>query len=204
MKKFVNEFKTFISRGNVLDMSVGIIIGTAFTAIVTAITNHLLKPFINWILALIFGSNSLDGIYTYLKKVIADDGTVDLANSIYLDWGAIINAIVNFLLVALILFLVLKAINKFREKNEQLVGKIKKSVLTKEDRKILKERGVKLTDNKAVAEYLAEKDALIKAEEEKAQQEAEEKAKKERLENPTTEDLLKQIKELLIQLNEKK
>ena len=52
MKKFFAEFKTFISRGNVMDMAVGMIIGSAFTAIVTALSNGILKPLINWIIAL--------------------------------------------------------------------------------------------------------------------------------------------------------
>ena len=68
MKKFFNEFKAFISRGNVMDMAVGVIIGGAFSAIVTALTNHILMPIVNWFLLIITGGNGLDSIYTYLKK----------------------------------------------------------------------------------------------------------------------------------------
>ena len=89
MKKFFKEFKAFISRGNIVDMAVGIIIGSAFTAIVTALTNKILMPIINWILAAIVGKNSLDAVYTFLKKVYTVDANgntiVDLANSIYID-----------------------------------------------------------------------------------------------------------------------
>ena len=107
VKKFIDEFKKFITRGNVVDMSVGVIVGSAFTAIVNGVGNFVLKPIINWILALIFGSNSLDGILTYLKKVTVTDAdtgkkTVDLANSIYIDWGSLINAIINFLIIAFV------------------------------------------------------------------------------------------------------
>ena len=56
MKKFFREFKTFITRGNVMDMAVGVIIGGAFTAIVTALTNNIIRPFINWIVAAIVGN----------------------------------------------------------------------------------------------------------------------------------------------------
>lgn len=56
MKKFFGEFKAFITRGNVLDMAVGVIVGSAFTAIVTALSNNILKPIINWILALCLGT----------------------------------------------------------------------------------------------------------------------------------------------------
>ena len=65
MKKFFGEFKKFIARGNVLDMSVGVIVGGAFTGIVNGLSNFILKPIINWILSLIIGANGLDKVYTY-------------------------------------------------------------------------------------------------------------------------------------------
>ena len=75
MKKFFEEFKKFITRGNVIDMSVGVIVGSAFTAIVNGMGNFVLKPIINWILALIFGSNSLDGILTANSTRSLEPGT---------------------------------------------------------------------------------------------------------------------------------
>ena len=87
MKKFFGEFKKFITRGNIVDMSVGVIVGGAFTSIVNALSNNILKPIINWILALCLGSNSLSGIYTYLKVSYLPDASgnptneIDLANS---------------------------------------------------------------------------------------------------------------------------
>ena len=120
MKKFFAEFKKFITRGNVLDMSVGVIVGGAFTAIVNGMSNFILKPIINWILALLLGKDSLSEIYTFLgdpayKDVLDADGAVigkeiDLANSIYIDWGSFINAIINFLLIALVLFVIVRTI----------------------------------------------------------------------------------------------
>lgn len=122
MKKFFGEFKAFITRGNVLDMAVGVIVGSAFTAIVTALSNNILKPIINWILALCLGTGSLEGVYTFLKKAYVVDattgmttGTVDLANSIYIDWGTFINAVINFLIIAFVVFSMVKLINKFKE-----------------------------------------------------------------------------------------
>lgn len=114
MKKLLQEFKTFITRGNVVDLSVGVIVGSAFTAIVTALSNNIIKPIINWILSLVMESNSLDGIYTYLKKVEVD-GVVDLVNSIYIDWGAFINAIINFFIIAIVVFALVKLINKAKD-----------------------------------------------------------------------------------------
>ena len=115
MKKFLGEFKTFITRGNVLDLAVGVIVGSAFTGIVNALSNSILKPIINWLLALILGEDSLAGIYTYLKKA-ETDGAIDLAKSIYIDWGAFINAIISFLIIAATLFVVVKVAAAFAKK----------------------------------------------------------------------------------------
>ena len=99
MKKFFNDFKKFISRGNIVDMAVGVIIGSAFSAIVTAFTNKIIMPFINLLLS-IGGTNGLETAYTVLKAVYLEDGTLDLNKSIYIDWGAFITAIINFFIIA--------------------------------------------------------------------------------------------------------
>ncbi len=202
MKKFFGEFKKFITRGNVLDMAVGVIVGGAFTAIVNGLSNFVLKPLINFLLALILGKGTLSEVYTFLGTpayTVDAEGKqiIDLANSFYIDWGSLINAIINFLLIAFVLFTIVRIINRVKEKNEEMKDNIKKNKLTKEDKKILKDRGIKRCELDKIKEYLAEKEANKKAEEEKAKQEAEEKAKKDRLENPTVEDLLKDIRKLL-------
>ena len=123
MKAFLSEFKKFITRGNVVDMSVGVIVGSAFTAIVNGMSNFILKPLINFLLALIFGANSLSELYTVLQRVEAADGTLDLANSIYIDWGAFINAVINFFLVAFVLFTIVRIINRLREERREFTDK---------------------------------------------------------------------------------
>ena len=202
MKKFFEEFKTFITRGNVLDMSVGVIVGGAFTAIVNGLSNFILKPIINWLLALIFGSNSLDGILTYLKKVEVTDPTtgvtsIDLANSIYIDWGGFINAIINFFLIAMVLFTIVKLVNKIKEGSEKMKEDYDKKHLDKAEKKELKEHGVDIKDKVAVKAYFDQKALEEQAKQEEEKKLAEQKALEERLANPTSEDLLKQIKELL-------
>jgi large conductance mechanosensitive channel len=202
MKKFFEEFKTFITRGNVLDMSVGVIVGGAFTAIVNGLSNFILKPIINWLLALIFGSNSLDGILTYLKKVEVTDPTtgvtsIDLANSIYIDWGGFINAIINFFLIAIVLFTIVKLFNKIKEGSEKMKEDYDKKHLDKAEKKELKEHGVDIKDKVAVKAYFDQKALDEQAKQEEEKKLAEQKALEERLANPTSEDLLKQIKELL-------
>ena len=72
MKKFFEEFKKFITRGNVVDMAVGVIVGGAFTAIVNGLSNNILKPIINYVLFLILGKDSLSEIYTFLHKEMKD------------------------------------------------------------------------------------------------------------------------------------
>ena len=196
MKKFFSEFKKFITRGNVVDMAVGVIVGSSFTAIVNGLSNFVLKPIINWLLAIIFGQDSLSEVFTYLKKVEVD-GAVDLTQSIYIDWGSFINAVINFFLVAFVLFTIVKIINRVREGQKKFASELNENKLTKAQKKELKALGIKRTDKAAVAAYYAKKAEDAKVAEEKAKAEAEEKARLEREANPTTEDLLKKIVTLL-------
>lgn len=146
-KGFAKEFKEFIFRGNIVDMAVGVIVGGAFTAVVNGLSNFVLKPIINWILALITGSSSLDGIFTYLRKVEVEQSVldavtglptgetetvIDLTQSIYIDWGSFINAIINFLLVALTLFVIIKVINSLRRAADEAKAK----ALAKKEEKV--------------------------------------------------------------------
>lgn len=197
MKKFFSEFKTFITRGNVLDMAVGVIVGGAFTAIVNGLSDNILKPIINWILALVFGADSLSEVYTVLKAVYAEDGLLDLTQSIYIDWGAFINAIVNFFLIALVLFSIVKLINKISEERKELFDNIIKQVPTSADKKEMKALGIKRSDKAAVEKFYADKAKAV----EEAKRIAEERANAERETNPTTEDLLKEICRLLKEKN---
>ena len=193
MKKFFEEFKKFITRGNVVDMAVGVIVGSSFTAIVNGMSNFILKPLINWLLALIFGANSLSEVFTMLKPAYDVEGNLDLVNSIYINWGEFINTIINFLIIAFVLFCIVKLINRFRDIQKDIDDRIDNAKLSKEDKKELRARGIKLNNRPAVKAYMEEKAKAIadKQAEEKAK--AEEQARLEREANPTTEDLLKQI-----------
>ena len=124
MKKFFKEFGQFIKRGNVLDMAVGIIIGSAFTAIVTALTGKVLQPLINWVLSMLGGKDALASAVTVLSPAYDAEGVLDLSASIYIDWGAFITAIINFILVAFVVFCIVKAFNKVREEAD-LNAKVK-------------------------------------------------------------------------------
>ena len=196
MKKIFEEFKKFIMRGNIVDMAVGVIVGSSFTAIVNALSNNILKPLINYLLTLIFGANSLSEVYTFLGQSVinVETGEIDLEQSIYIDWGTFINAIINFLLVATVLFAIVKIVNTIRDSQKKLVQDILDDVPTKADLKEMKKRGIKLTDEN-IKEFLAEKKRILEEEAARIKAEEEEKARLERLENPTTEDLLKMILE---------
>ena len=112
MKKFLNEFKTFISRGNVMDMAVGIIIGGAFTSIVNSLVDDIINPILG-----IFGGMNFDQL------------SVKLFGEATLHYGKFITAVVNFLIMALIVFCIVKAMNTASEK---FGHKVEKAPDTKE------------------------------------------------------------------------
>lgn len=189
MKKFFEEFKKFITRGNVLDMSVGVIVGGAFTGIVNGLSNNILKPIINWLLALVLGDNGLESAITILSPAytVGADGVsqvLDIAHSIYIDWGAFISAIINFLLIAIVLFCIVKFFNKL---NGDYMGILKEAKeLTSKEAVELRKQGKK---RKEIKKILKER----KLEAEQKAKELEEEKKKNA--PPTTEQLLAQILE---------
>ena len=190
MKKFFAEFKKFITRGNVLDMAVGVIVGGAFTAIVNGVSNYVLKPIINFVLAMIFGDGAFESAYTFLgEKVYTLDADgnqiIDLAKCYYIDWGSLIIAIINFIVTAFVLFCIVRAINKVKEPDPNKI--------TKDDKKAMKAQGIKLRDKAAVEAYFAAKKAAEDAEKAAADAKAAAEAAAQREANPTAEDLLKKI-----------
>ena len=109
MKKLAAEFKAFIMRGNVLDMAVGVIIATAFGAITTTLVQKVLMPLIGCI----FGGIDLDKLNIVLKEAVMNGEEV-VKEAVVMEIGTFITAIINFIIVALIVFLIVKAFNKAR------------------------------------------------------------------------------------------
>ena len=103
-KGFFQEFKEFISRGNVMDMAVGIIIGGAFTAIVNSLVDDIISPLLG-----LFGNMNFD-------QLTAKIGGVTLT------YGKFVTAVINFLLIALVLFCIIKTLNKASESAKKLTG----------------------------------------------------------------------------------
>ena len=115
MKKFIEEFKEFIAKGNALQMAIGVVIGGAFGAI----TNSLVADVITPLLAAIFKSPNTDALNITLRAADEAAGT----EAIVLGLGTFIGAILNFLVIALVLFSVIKAMNKAKELAENLKKK---------------------------------------------------------------------------------
>ncbi|MBP3476498.1 MAG: large-conductance mechanosensitive channel protein MscL [Lachnospiraceae bacterium] len=106
MKALIKEFKEFISRGNVMDMAVGVIIGGAFTAIVNSLVNDVVMP----LLSLLTGGFDFSALCIVLGE--GEDAAT-------LNYGSFISAVINFILIALVIFLVIKAINKLSRKKKE-------------------------------------------------------------------------------------
>ena len=127
---FIKEFKEFISRGNVLDMAIGVIIGGAFTSIVNSLVDDILTPIIGTLLVGINFKNL--GI------------RIPWGNNPYIDIGSFLQAIITFLLTALCLFMIIKFINTFKRKEEEKPAEppapSKEEVLLTEIRDLLKEK----------------------------------------------------------------
>ena len=117
MKKFMEEFKAFVMRGNVMDMAVGVIVGGAFGAITTSLVSNVVTP----LLAVLFNSPNPDALNITLRAADEAAGT----EAIVLGLGTFIGAILNFLVIALVLFSVIKAMNKAKELAEKALKKQK-------------------------------------------------------------------------------
>ena len=131
MKKFMEEFQQFIARGNVMDMAVGVIIGGAFSAITTSLINDIIMPIL--------------GIFTGSISFAALSFTV---NGAVIAYGNFIQAILNFLIMAFVVFCLIKAINRFHRKKEEAPKEepappepSNEEKLLAEIRDLLKERG---------------------------------------------------------------
>lgn len=186
MKQFFEEFKKFITRGNVVDLAVGVIIGSSFTAIVNALSNNILKPLINFILAKVLGSYQLSDIYTILIPAYNTEGIIDLTQSIYIDWGAFINAILNFFIIAFVLFIIVKFSNKFNESVNTFKSEVQS--FSKKEYRALRKQGY---TKKQIKQMEIDKQEQAKKQAEEEKRIKDEEAKKNA--PPTTEELLTEI-----------
>lgn len=191
MPKIFTEFKEFITRGNVMGLAVGMIIGAAFTAIVNALVNSILKPLISAIpigdgisgLITMLVPRTTEGVEIAMSEFNANPALADLAKSVYIDWGAFIMAIITFLLTALVLFFILKAVTSVQKGFGSVKGEL--GLLSSDEAEELRRQGKSRKEIKAILEQRA-------AEKKAAEEAAAAAAKPE-----TTDDLLREIRDLL-------
>ena len=196
MRKFFKEFKSFISKGNVFDLAVGMIIATAFNKIVSSMVNDLIMPLVTYLT----GAASLNELSLVLR--VSEDGT-----ELLWKYGSFLQYVIDFLIIAFSVFIMVKIVTASRKKFDEL-GDLIETTSKKEYKQMRKTIKLKAKSEKRKfkvvwAEYEQEEKRL---KEEKAKKEAEEKAKKEaeyKLLNPTDSELLKEIRDLLKNQNNK-
>lgn len=116
MKKFFEEFKAFISRGNVINLAVGIIIGAAFGAIIGSLVNDIIMPPISLLLG-----NEVSLLKWVIRPEELDiDGVTILVKEIAIRWGLFLQAVLNFLIIAFVLFVIIRIVSRLSEKAEAL------------------------------------------------------------------------------------
>ena len=115
MKKMLKEFKDFIMRGNVLDMAVGVIVAGAFGKITTSLVNDVFMPFISYL----FGARDMTALNLIVRPEIVDEAGEVVQAAIVIGFGTFVATIIDFILVALVVFLVVKAINTAKAKLEK-------------------------------------------------------------------------------------
>ena len=120
MKKFISEFKEFIMRGNVLDMAVGVIIATAFGKITTSLVNDLFMPFISWL----FGTRDMSALNLIARPEIVENGEV-VQEAIVIGFGSFLAVVIDFILIAFVVFLLLKFFNKARDMTKKKEEEVK-------------------------------------------------------------------------------
>ena len=115
MKKMLKEFKAFIMRGNVLDMAVGVIVAGAFGKITTSLVNDLFMPFISWI----FGARDMTALNIVVRPEIVNEAGEVTQAAITLGFGTFVATIIDFILIAFVVFMVVKAMNAAKSKLEK-------------------------------------------------------------------------------------
>lgn len=110
MKKLIREFKEFIQRGNVMDMAIGVIVATAFGKITTSLVNDVFMPFIAWI----FGAHDMTALNLEVRAVVKNEAGEVVREAITIGFGTFLGTVIDFLLVALVVFAIVKALNAAR------------------------------------------------------------------------------------------
>ncbi len=138
-KGFIKEFKEFISKGNILDLAVGVIIGGAFNTIVTTLNQRVLMPIVNWVLSYVFGRDNAELVTVLPNSVKMSEVSADVSAGVtpvvvngveyysvnYISWSSFIESIINFLFIALTLFIIVKVATHLSNKRKEFEEKRK-------------------------------------------------------------------------------
>lgn len=180
MKKFFADFKKFITRGNIVDLAVAVVVGGAFSKIVTSLVNDIIMPLISLIVG---GTSVADWKWVITPAEVDAAGTVIKAETA-LHYGSFIQTIIDFLIIAFFVFLAIRILMNAQKGLDELTDKdnLKKRARI---RKLVKEQGKTKAEAKAIL-AAEEAEAKAKAEAEKAP------------EPPTTNELLTEIRDLLL------
>ena len=144
MKKFFAEFKEFISRGNVMDMAIGVIIATAFGKITTSLVNDVFMPLIGWLI----GGIDLAQLDITLSPAVLDEAGAVIKEPVVIGIGTFLTTVIDFILVAFVVFLIVKAFNAAKSRLEKPAEEeapedpepTKEELLLTEIRDLLKEK----------------------------------------------------------------
>ena len=167
---FWKDFKAFISRGNIVDLAVAVVVGAAFTAIVNSLVNDIIKPLIT----LLFGGEDMSDLVVVLRTIV-DPDTNEIVDTITLNYGNLIMAILTFLIDAFVIFTVLRIVRNAQRKLKEGADVLKQKIVKGEE----PAQAAEETVQEAAAALVAE--AAAPAEPPK----------------PTTEELLAEIRDLL-------
>ena len=186
MKKLWADFKKFITRGNVVDMAVGVTVASAFTAIVTAFSKGVITPLI----ALVTGGFDLSSWDTKVRDAVLDDAGAKLAPEVVFAWGTLLQTIIDFLIIALVLFIVLRIASGISARSAKIREELQKKINHDQIAKLEAEKKAEEEKQKAEAEQAErlarEKEELCLEKERRAE---------ERLERE--EALLREIRDIL-------
>lgn len=164
----IAEFKKFVIRGNMVDMAVGVMVASAFSKIVTTLTNSIFMPWITWMLSGV----SVEDIKTVLKPEQLDETGAVISAEIAINWGSFIQALIDFALIAVVLFATLKIVNVVKSKIDYINKQFHKEELKKEEEKLQAEKALEeakekeelakhLEENQMKAESLSTNELLV-------------------------------------------
>ena len=170
---FWKDFKAFISRGNIVDLAIGLVVGAAFTAIVNSLVNDIIKPLI----ALLVDGDFSELVVVLREAVYDTDGVTVLQEAITLNYGNLIMAILTFLIDAFVIFTVLRIVTKAKNRLKEESAKLKEKLMKAEDAEENAEQAAEIAEAAAepapepqpapsVEQLLAEIRDLLKAQKE--------------------------------------